>query len=1040
MNLFARTLKSSLGLLILLALTSVCSSVFAQQSPGTLRGVVTDEFGGVIIGATATLTDATGGQPRTATTNEEGVFTFTGVTPGRYNVSVQAAGFAVYENSEVNIAAGRREQLDVKLNVTIEEQQVTVANEAPVSTEPENNADQVVLRGQDLDSLPDDPDELAAALQALAGPSAGPNGGQIYIDGFTGGRLPPKESIREVRINQNPFAAENDQPSGGRIDIFTKPGTDKLRGSAFFNFNDESLNSRNPFLSNRTPFQFRQYGGNLSGPVISKKASFFMDFERRETDDNELILATILDPSLNIVSLSEGVLVPRRVTTFSPRFDYQLNDKNTIVARYSFNRSRTENSGIGGFSLAERAFDTSNTQQTFQLTETAVLTPTVINETRFQYIHQRTERNGNNTLPTINVSEAFTGGGSQVGLASNNENRTELQNYTSWVWGAHHSLKAGGRLRTVSISDISPNNFGGTFVFAGGVGPALDANNQVIPGQTIALTSIERYRRTLLFQQQGLTPAQIRALGGGPTQFSITTGDPLASVTQVDYGLFAQDDWRVRPNFTLSFGLRYEGQTNIGSSFNFAPRIAFAWSPGSGGSSGRPPKTVIRGGLGIFYNRFNENSTLQANRLNGINQQQFNITSPALLDALIVFPNVPTTSQLTALPQITWRVSPDLQAPTVYTGGIQAERQLPLRTTMFVGLFDMRIKHVIRARDINAPIPGTFTTDPNTGLRPFGNVGEIYQYESSGNFNLRQLFIGFNNRLSRNVSFFSSYVLAKMNNDTDGQGGALFPANSYDLSSEYGRAAGDIRHRFTFAGNVNLPWGKVSLSPFIIAASGRPFNITTGRDTNGDRLFTERPSFAPAGADCNSPNIRCTPFGNFNLTPAPGEALIPRNYGQGPAFFTVNLRVSRSWGFGSTPERSRAAAGGGEGQQQGGGAGGGRRGAGGGIPGIPGAGGGGGRGGGGGGRGGGGGGGLAGFGGGAAAEKPYNITFSLQFQNIFNRNNLGTPVGNLSSPLFGESISTSGGFGGFGPGGGGGGGGGLGAGNRRITAQIRFNF
>lgn len=1054
MNLFARTIKRSLCLLLLLAFASTIHVALAQQAAGTLHGTVTDEFGGVIIGATVTATDQSGA-PKTATTNDDGAYTINGLAPGRYAVRVEATGFAVFENAEVDVAGGRRAVADARLSVTIEEQKVTVASETPVSTEPENNADQVVLRGQDLDALPDDPDELAAALQALAGPSAGPNGGQIYIDGFTGGRLPPKESIREIRINQNPFSAENDQPAGGRIDIFTKPGTDKIRGQGFFNFNDESLNSRNPFASNRPSFQFRQFGGNLSGPIVKKKASFFLDFERRETDDNELIVATILDPSLNIVGFNQAVLTPRRNTTFSPRLDYQLNQKNTLVARYTYSHSVSINNGIGGFSLPERAFNAANTQQTFQLTETAVLTPTIINETRFQYIRGRSEQDGNNTIPSRNVLDAFTGGGSQVGLASNKEDRWELQNYTSWVWGAHHSLKAGGRLRGVHISDISPNNFGGAFTFSGGLVPLLDASNNIVLDANgkpipVQLTSIERYQRTLRLQQQGFSALQIRALGGGASQFRIASGDPLASVSQVDYGFFIQDDWRVRPNLTLNLGLRYEGQTNIGSSLNFAPRLAFAWSPGSGGASGRPPKTVIRGGLGIFYNRFNESSTLQASRFNGVNQQQFIVSEqplfvqvpgsspavfqyvqPTTLSPLDTFPNVPT-SGLTSVGRIQWRVADDLQAPVVYTAGLQMERQLPKNTTMFVGFFDFRIQHVIRARDINAPLPQFLNGTPPSIVRPLGNIGEVYQYESSGNYNMRQLFIGFNNRLSRNFSFFSSYVLAKIKNDTDGQGGSLFPANSYDLSGEYGRAAFDIRHRFTFAGNINLPWGGVSLAPFIIATSGRPFNITTGRDINGDRLFTERPSFAPQNADCNSPNIRCTPFGNFNLTPAPGEALIPRNFGQGPGFFSVNMRVSRTWSFGSAPARKGAAAGGDQSQ------GGGRRGSGAGVPSVLGGGGGGGeRGGGGGGGRGGGGGGLGGFGGGGS-EKPYNLTFSLQFQNIFNRNNQGTPVGNLSSDLFGESISTGGSFGGFG--GGGGGGGSQAAGNRRITAQIRFSF
>jgi hypothetical protein len=1055
MSLFTRMIGRGIGLALLLALAA-SSAVFAQQATGSMRGTVTDEFGGVIIGANVTLTDQNGAQ-KTATTNDEGTFNVNGLAPGRYTVSVQASGFAVYQNVEVDVVAGRRTPLDVKLSVTIEEQKVTVAGDAPVSTEPENNADQVVLRGQDLDALPDDPDEMAAALQALAGPSAGPNGGQIYIDGFTGGRLPPKESIREIRINQNPFAAENDQPGGGRIDIFTKPGTDKLRGSGFFNFNDESLNSRNPFASNRPPFQLRQYGGNLSGPIISKKASFFLDFERREADDNELVFATVLDPSFNIVPFNRAVLAPRRVTTFSPRLDYQLNEKNTLVARYTYSHNSTDNAGVTGISLPETAFNTASTQQTFQLTETAVLSPTVINETRFQYIRSRTNRNGDNTIPTTTALDAFIGGGSQIGLAFNDDDRFELQNYTSWVWGGHHSLKAGVRVRGVRIKDVSPNNFGGAFTFSGGFEPLLDANNDLVLGANgqpipVELTSIERYRRTLLLQRdpRGLSQLEIRARGGYPSQFRISSGNPLASVQQVDFGGFMQDDWRVRPNFTLSMGLRYEWQSNINSKFNFAPRLAFAWSPGSGGTTGRPPKTVIRGGFGIFYNRFNENSTLQANRFNGVNQQQFivseqplfdtsgNYIAPVTVSPLDAYPNVPT-SGLTPTGQIRWQVADNLQAPAVYSTGIQMERQLPGRTTMFVGYFNFRIKHVIRARDINAPIPGTFTSDPNTGIRPYGNVGEIYLFESSGNYNLNQVFVGFNNRLSRNFSFFSSYVLSKINNDTDGQGGSLFPANSYDLSSEYGRASFDIRHRFTFAGNINLPWGGVSLAPFIVATSGRPFNITTGRDTNGDRQFTERPSFAAPGADCNSPNIRCTPFGNFNLVPLPGEALIPRNFGQSPAFFTVNMRVSRTWSFGSVPDAGRrtAAAAGADKSQRGSDArgGGGRRGGGGGVPSIPGGGGGGG-----GGRGGGAsGGGLGGFGGGSPSEKPYSLTFSLQFQNIFNRNNEGTPVGNLSSDLFGESTATNGGFGGFG-GGGGGFAGSQAAGNRRIIAQVRFNF
>src|SRR3712207_6137844 len=161
-----------------------------------------------------------------------------------------------------------------------------------------SSAGAIVLKGKDLEALPDDPDELAAALQALAGPAAGPNGGQITIDGFEGGRVPSRDAIREVRVNDNPLSAENDRPGFGGIQIFTKPGTEKLRGSFGFTFNDEALNSRNPFLRSekRPPFQWRQYSGNLSGTIIPKKMSFFVDVNRGVTDDNDLVNGFILEP------------------------------------------------------------------------------------------------------------------------------------------------------------------------------------------------------------------------------------------------------------------------------------------------------------------------------------------------------------------------------------------------------------------------------------------------------------------------------------------------------------------------------------------------------------------------------------------------------------------------------------------------------------------------------------------------------------------------------------------------------------------------
>src|SRR6476619_4012401 len=313
---------------------STAGMMFAQQRNGSIKGQVLDELGGAIIGVTVTAID-TKGVEKTTTTNDGGSYTINGLAPGRYTIRAHNAGFGIYENAEVDIVAGKALQLDITLKVAIEEQKVMVDTGASsVSTEPENNAGAVVLKGDDIEALPDDPDDLAAALQALAGPSAGPNGGQIFVDGFTGGRLPPRASIREVRINSNPFSAEYDRLGMGRIEILTRPGSDRFRGQASFNFNDDALNSRNPFAPDRPPHQSRQYGANFGGPISKRKASFFVDFEKRDVDDEAVIVATVLDSSNNIVGFNETVPVPSRRTTFSPRVDYQINPNHTLVARY----------------------------------------------------------------------------------------------------------------------------------------------------------------------------------------------------------------------------------------------------------------------------------------------------------------------------------------------------------------------------------------------------------------------------------------------------------------------------------------------------------------------------------------------------------------------------------------------------------------------------------------------------------------------------------------------------------------------------------
>ena len=524
------------------------------------------------------------------------------------------------------------------------------------------------------------------------------------------------------------------------------------------------------------------------------------------------------------------------------------------------------------------------------------------------------------------------------------------------------------------------------------------------------LTPLEQYRGRIL----GNTDPRYF-----PTQFNITTGVPLQSVSRTDYSLFVTDDWRVSPGLTLSFGLRYENQTNVSDNSDFAPRFSFAWSPGAGGA--RAPKTVFRGGIGVFYDRFSENLTLQALRFNGSNQLNLSLsandpddTRRAIALGLLsqaVFTvdgvtNVPTANQiLAALPQSNTvrQIAPDIKSPMMIQGAFGVERQLPWRTTLGATFVSSRTYNVLRSRNINAPIcPDQI--DCADAVRPNPALGAIYEYESTGRVDQNRLNINIRNMYSRAFTLFANYSLGFAKSDTDGAGS--FPAYSYDFTDEFGRSSGDIRHNFVIGGNINTPLWGISLSPFIIANSGRAFNITTGQDLNGDLQFNERPTFAQLAAACSTWGITATYCDVAGEDP---NRIIPRNYGQAPGSFTVNLRVSKNIGFGSSGDGAAAA--GGAGGRQGGGRGG--RGGAGGF---------------------GGGGGRMGMGGmgGGSERRPYNLNLSVNFQNLLNTVNLGTPVGNISSSRFGQSTSTSG-FGGFG-------GGGSSAANRRIELQARFSW
>jgi carboxypeptidase family protein len=978
--------SSVIFLLVFLA----SGTIWAQTA--TLRGVVSDESGALVPKAKVTISGP-GGAAKSVTADDRGAYSFSALPPGDYKIKATAPQLATLE-SAITLQSGVQD-LNLQMKVVTEAEQVTVQeNTGPtVSTEVSNNASALVLRGDDLQALSDDPDDLMADLQALAGPSAGPNGGSIFIDGFSGGELPPKDSIREVRINSNPFAPEFDKLGFGRIEIFTKPGTDHFHGTFDHNYATDAWNSRNPYSAVKAPFLLNENEGNMAGP-INKRTSFTLDGQQNNVDNGYIINAVTVDPqTLAIQPFFNALRVPQRFTRFSPRIDYQLNPNNTLVFRYTVTDVDVNPTGVGAFDLASRGYDFHYRNQTLHLTETAVL-GTAINETRFQYFRAAPDRTAKGNSPQIQVLGAFTGGSAPVGQSFDVQNNYEVQNYTTISRGAH-VWKFGVRLRGAIDDNISPQNFNGTFTFGGGYAPILDANFQPVTPGVICdvrnpnpacadITSIQRYQRTLAFQKMGLSPAAIRQLGGGATQFSINAGTPGLSVGQVDVGAFLGDDWRVRQNITLSLGLRYETQTNIHDWRDFAPRIAVAWAPGA---KNKKPKTVLRAGFGTFYDRFALSNTLTAQRFNGRVQQQFVITNPDF------FPSIPTLNGLQATPQVVQEISSNLRAPYILQSSVTVERQLPANTTLAVTYTNSRGLHILRSNDINAPLPGSFLAGvPGSGVFPFGEPNPLFLMESSGIYKQNQLITNVNARINPGLSLFGFYVLNKAMSSSDGLG--TFPANPYNFSGEFAPASADIRHRATLGGSINTRWN-IRLSPFVTIQSGPPFDITAGSDLFGTTLFNGRPGIA---TDPTKPGVIQTPYGLLDPNPAPGERILPRNFGRGPGSISVNLRLGKTWGFGA--ERGDS---GGSGRGGGGSPvamAGGR--------------------------------GLGSIIGPSTTKHRYNLSVSMSARNVLNHTNPGPIIGNITSPLFGQANQSQGGLNGEGFS--------ENADNRRLELQCRFTF
>ncbi len=975
---------------------SQASAPKAVVSTASLHGNVADPTGAMLPGAKITVTTSAGTQVTTTTSNAAGAYVVNGLAPGSYVIRAAFEGFAPESSPAIQLAAGQAKHIDMSMATVVEQQSVTVTDEeAPiVSIEASGNTSSVVLKDKDLDALSDDPDELSNELTALAGPAAGPNGGEVYISGFTGGQLPPKSAIREIRINQNPFSSEFDHLGYGRIEILTKPGTDQLHGRFFAQGNDDAFNTGNPFTTSIPSYHSVQYNGSISGS-LAKSASYFVSVDERNNQNASIYSATtaILNPNTNVYSagtVAGGLFSPSTHTEVSPRIDLQLGQKNTMTLRYQFERF-SQSGGISSLQLPSQATTSSSLEHTLQLSDSQVINDHIVNETRFQYLRDIYSSTPASTTPTISVAGSFTGGGTSGQRSNDHTDHFELWNITTLSAGAH-AIKLGTRVRYNRDANSTNANFNGSFSF-----PSLNAYVTMMNGLAT-----------------GQTFAQIEAGGGLPNTLNYTTGAPAVVASMFDGGLFIQDDWKANANLTLSGGLRWETQNHVSDHSDWGPRVSFAYAL-DGHKNRAQAKTVLRGGYGLFYDRFGLGNLVNIARYGGgantqtqntiTNPTCFNETSLSLIDLSTCGP---ATSNAKSIMQVT----PAYHSPDSEQFSTSLERQLTKTTSLSATYLRTYGIHQMVTRDANAYLLGDYIFNTNGTVtiknpRPLStlnpNLAIVEQFDSEAIFKQNQLIVNINARPTPRFNLSGFYNLTSVHSNTG------TASNSYNLIQDYRRAGFASRNMLFLMANYTGPL-KITFNPFLIAQSGRPYNFVTANDLTGDNFYNDRPSIVSA-FNCTSTSSQYiqTQYGCFNTVPQPGETIISGNIGNGPAAVAMNLRITRAFGIGPKIQSAGVVDNGG---------------------GPPPGGGGGGRGGfGGGGFGGGfGGGGRGMMGGNANTGHKYSLSFSAQALNLFNDIDRGQPIGTVNSPNFGRSASLANGI--FSSG----------SAARRIFMQASFSF
>lgn len=852
--------------LSVLALLLIPAGTMAQQPcvhGMRIEGVVTDPSGAVIPGARV---QADNGDK--TTTDASGQFVLGCAPVGEAILHVQADGFTA-ATATASAQAGGTARVSLKMNIAEVQTEVRVAADATAALDTDHGAGTTELTAEDIQQLPDDPDDLLQELQLLASTGGGASGtATVVVNGFqNGSAMPPKSSIASIRVNPDPIAPEyeRDDSSGGRIEITTKPGADRLHGALFLTDGNNIFNATDPFSVTATPAGKRQYGFELGGPLIAKKSGFALALEKRDIDEFNVVNALTLDANLNQVAEQATVAAPQRLWSGSARSDWQATEKDIATISYEANVDNRGNQGVGGLTLEQAGYSTLVAEYDLRFTNTYAVNANLLHETRFGFTWKRTVQTPNSTAPALQVAGYFNGGGATSQSLNNRERDLEIDDDVMMTRG-RHELKFGAQSLGIFEHDYDPDTFNGAYVFGGGSAPMLDAGNNPT-GVTTTITPIEQYRRAL----ENLP-------GGAPTTYQVTAGTPLVPYAQWRLGLYAQDTVKLMPRLTVTGGLRYALQTSPGTFLNFGPRLGVAWSPD------KQSAWAIHLRAGVFNVSLDPADAAQAYRLNGVRQQETTVYSPRYSQPLTPVPGSIEVGTV-------WQFTHAFEQVPVGELALGVEHDLPHHWHPSAWFTWYSAWGDPRTVNINAPLVANSSgtpPDPTAALlapRPGAPNLNVFEFQNSAHNSGSIVYAGLEQknykRWTLNLGFWD------VNFYTDSGS----PQSSYSKQGEFARP--DWQSSGALVENdLKFPW-KIELWTAAYWHYGTPYNVTTGTDANGDGDFNDRPSYAQAAGD----GVYGTPFGLMTTNVVNGN--VPRNLGTMPVIVHTYSNLSRAFDLGS---------------------------------------------------------------------------------------------------------------------------------------------